>query len=294
VLPQLFEPRLSGARLSERLIGCVGACICIAVTTFVCARLQLATTLPAIVAPLGASAVLMFAVPSSPLAQPWPVVGGNVISALVGVVALRLIPGDVVAAGVAVGAAILVMSLLRCLHPPGGAAALTAVIGGPAVHDAGFGFALAPVGINSILLVLLAVAFHRVTGRSYPHRPAVAPAARQAAAGFHAADIDAALADMHESFDISREDLAILLPERNSTLRSAREASEAGMSSADCLLDGIAVDCRTPAFPGRFSAAQGWEWWKADVSGKPTRRFGYSRSHASSALASASAASRES
>jgi CBS domain-containing membrane protein len=211
---RLFAPLLAGAHSRERLIGCIGAVTCIALTMVLCAQLFPASDIPAIVAPMGASAVLLFAVPSSPLAQPWPVVGGNMISALVGVAVFRLVPDIFVAAGVAVGGAILVMSLLRCLHPPGGAAALTAVIGGSSIHEAGYAFALVPVGLNSVALVLLAAAFHRMTGRSYPHRPALAPtaiAASLTATGFHTEDIDAGLADMDESFDISREDLDLLL-----------------------------------------------------------------------------------
>lgn len=210
----IFRPILAGANLPERLLGCLGAVACIALTMVVCGQFLPVSDMPVIVAPLGASAVLIFAVPSSPLAQPWSVIGGNTISALVGVAAYHAIPDLFVAAGVAVGGAILVMSLLRCLHPPGGAAALTAVIGSAGIHAAGYAFALAPVAINSVALVLLAILFHRATGRSYPHRAAVAPAAiaaERTAAGFHPDDIDAALADMHESFDISREDLEVLL-----------------------------------------------------------------------------------
>jgi CBS domain-containing membrane protein len=158
---------MAGAHLRERLIGCLGALICIGLTMFVCGRLLSPADVPVIVAPLGASAVLIFAVPSSPLAQPWPVVGGNMISAFVGVTAFKLIPNDVLAAGAAVGAAILLMSLLRCLHPPGGAAALTAVIGGPGIHAAGFAFAFVPVALKSVALVLLAWLFHRMTSRDY-------------------------------------------------------------------------------------------------------------------------------
>lgn len=220
----LFQPILAGAHLPERLIACLGAAICIALTVVVCAGLPLAAAdLPIIVAPLGASAVLIFAVPSSPLAQPWPVIGGNVLSVLVGVAAFNTCPNSAVAAGVAVGGAILVMSLLRCLHPPGGAAALTAVIGSHGIHAAGYSFALAPVGINSIALVALGMFFHRATGRSYPHHPDVIQLP-QLSSGIHLADIDAALEDMHESFDISREDLAVLLAraEVHSTARQAR------------------------------------------------------------------------
>lgn len=206
---RFFHPILAGAHLPERLVACAGAAICLALAILLCAHLPLtASDLPVVVAPLGASAVLVFAVPASPLAQPWPVVGGNVISTLVGVAVFRLVPDAMIAAGVAVGGAILAMSLLRCLHPPGGAAALTAVIGSGAIHDAGFAFALAPVGANSIALVALGMLFHRLTRRSYPHR---ALAAAATPTGLHLADIDAALDDMHETFDISREDLDALL-----------------------------------------------------------------------------------
>ncbi|TCP35521.1 HPP family protein [Sphingomonas sp. BK235] len=218
--PRLFKPLLSGAQLSDRLVACLGAALGIAATLLVAALLPLARAdLPLIVAPVGASAVLVFSVPASPLAQPWPVIGGNLVSALVGVAVYRLVPGAAAAAGIAVGLAILVMSLLRCLHPPGGAAALTAVIGGPAVHAAGFGFALVPVALNSIALVALGLLIHRLTGRSYPHRPA-APVE----AGLHAADIDAALAELHETFDIAPEDLDALLTRAEWHARQRRAA----------------------------------------------------------------------
>jgi CBS domain-containing membrane protein len=212
---RMFKPLLVGANLSQRLVACLGAAVCLALTMTVCARLPLgAADLPVIVAPLGASAVLVFAVPASPLAQPWSVVGGNVISTLVGVAAFNAIPNVTLAAGAAVAGAILIMSLMRCLHPPGGAAALTVVIGSQGIHAAGYAFAFAPVGLNSIALVSLAMFFHRMTGHSYPHHPPASPAeirASQAAAGLVPEDIDAALDEMHESFDISREDLDLLL-----------------------------------------------------------------------------------
>lgn len=212
---RFFRPLLAGARFGDRLIACCGATICIALTILVCSELPLVPAdLPIIVAPLGASAVLVFAVPASPLAQPWSVVGGNVLSTLVGVAAFQIIPNGMLAAGVAVGSAILVMSLLRCLHPPGGAAALTAVIGSQGIHTAGYGFAFAPVAINSIALVSLAMFFHRISGHSYPHRPAALPEMIEdvrTSAGFHLEDIDRALAELPDSFDISRDDLDLLL-----------------------------------------------------------------------------------
>jgi CBS domain-containing membrane protein len=220
---KFFRPLLAGANLPDRLIACVGATIAIALTIVVCSGLPLtAGDLPIIVAPLGASAVLVFAVPSSPLAQPWPVVGGNTISTLIGVGAYHLVPNGMIAAGVAVGGAILVMSFLRCLHPPGGAAALTAVIGSHSIHEAGYAFAFAPVAVNSIALVAIAMFFHRVTAGNYPHVPAVLPA-QAPEPRYIASDVDAALSDMHESFDIAREDIDALLAhvERHAMARAA-------------------------------------------------------------------------
>ena len=221
---RIFRPILAGARPLDRLVACVGAAICIALTMFVCAQLPLsAADLPLIVAPLGASAVLIFAVPASPLAQPRPVVGGNTISALVGVAVFQHVADPMIAAGLSVGLAILLMSLCRCLHPPGGAAALTAVIGSQGIHGAGYAFAFAPVAINSIALVSLAMFFHRVSGHSYPHVPVpVDPGAQ--AAGLHLEDIDKALAELPDSFDISREDLDVLLSKAGAHARSRRKA----------------------------------------------------------------------
>jgi len=210
-----MKPLLPGTHLLPRLLACLGAAIGITLTVVVCMQLPLShADVPFIVAPIGASAVLVFAVPASPLAQPWPVVGGNILSTLVGVAVVKMIPDMAIAAGVAVGAAILVMSLFRCLHPPGGAAALTAVIGSQGVHASGFAFAFAPVGINSIALVSIAMFFHRMTGHSYPHQAALTPSeinVLREAAGFHLDDIDKALDDLPDSIDISREDLDVLL-----------------------------------------------------------------------------------
>ncbi|MGW8281488.1 HPP family protein (plasmid) [Sphingomonas aurantiaca] len=213
-LPLSFVPILAGATLRDRLFACIGALIGVALTSLVSAiTLHGWASLPLLVAPIGASAVLVFAVPASPLAQPWSVVGGNVISALVGVTAARFVPIPYLAVGVAVGGAIFAMSLLRCLHPPGGAAALTAVIGGPAVLGAGYAFPFVPVGVNSLILILAGIAFHRASGHSYPHRPIPIVGHELTASGLsvpHPADIDLALADLGETFDVSREDLDLL------------------------------------------------------------------------------------
>ncbi|MGO7623898.1 HPP family protein, partial [Rhizobium ruizarguesonis] len=86
--------------------------------------------LPLIVAPMGASAVLLFAVPARPLAQPWSIIGGHTISALMGIIAAYFMRDSIIATGVGVSLAIGAMSFARCLQPPGVAAALTAEHGG--------------------------------------------------------------------------------------------------------------------------------------------------------------------
>ncbi|GKM38875.1 membrane protein [Klebsiella pneumoniae] len=121
------------------------------------------------IAPMGASAVLLFGVPSSPLAQPWSIVGGNVLSALIGVTVGMLVPDAALACGLAAALAIAGMYFLRCLHPPGGAVALTAILGGAGVHSEGYHFVLTPVLLNSLMLALLAIVFNNLVGRRYPH-----------------------------------------------------------------------------------------------------------------------------
>ena len=246
---RLFRPIIAGATLRDRLVGCLGALLGIGLTDAVCGLLFGADThLPIIVAPMGAAAVLLFAVPASPLAQPWPIIGGNTISALVGLVVARYVDEPALAAGLAVSLAILAMSFTRSLHPPGGAAALTAVLGGPAVAEMGLAFAFVPVALNSVLLVGLGYVFHRMTGRSYPHVPAPAAAdthgtsdvPAQLRAGFQAEDIDSALAALGEGFDVGRDDLERLLREvvLQAVTRSRGELPCADIMSRDV----IAID----------------------------------------------------
>lgn len=144
--------------------GLLGIALTVAVTHYV-----LGAAAVAVVPSLGAAAVIVFAAPHSQFAQPWALLVGNVLSALIGVLCQRLIPEPTLAGAVAVAAAIALMHLARCLHPPGGATALAAVIGGPAIHDLGFAYALFPVGLNCLLLALAAGLFnHPFPWRRYP------------------------------------------------------------------------------------------------------------------------------
>lgn len=120
-----------------------------------------ASSAPAYVVAVGASAALVFAVPGSPFAHPWSVIGGNVISALAGFVVVTLLGTSTLAAMSAVALAIVAMQMARCLHPPGGAVALSVVIGGPGIHAAGLAYAFATVGFNMALLTLAGFAYNR-------------------------------------------------------------------------------------------------------------------------------------
>lgn len=167
--------------------------------------------LPFLVAPMGASAVLLFAVPASPLAQPWPVIGGNLVSTTIGLTAHWLVPDLLSGAAVAVGVAIGVMMLLRCLHPPGGACALLAATASPAVYDRGLLFVAAPVAINTLALLAVAVAVNNATGRSYPHRAPVVPAGPAAELGLGAPDIEEAMRRLTQRLDVLPEDVLALV-----------------------------------------------------------------------------------
>jgi CBS domain-containing membrane protein len=111
-----------------------------------------------ILASTGASAMLIFGIPHSPVSQPWPIVGGHLVSAFVGITAYYLVPSPLLASSLAIGFAMLLMHFTGCMHPPGGATAVTAVIGGSTVHELGYYFIVVPVFFNSIILLSIAMA----------------------------------------------------------------------------------------------------------------------------------------
>lgn len=167
---------------------------------------------PQVVASMGASAVLLFAVPQGQLSQPWPLIAGHGLSGLIGVACARWIPMPMVAAAVAVGLSIGVMHQFKCIHPPGGATALTAVMGGAAIRDLGFGFVLFPVLTNAVLMVGLAVLINLLfKWRRYPAAfSRVGRIEESAAARPSHEEVVAALKQMDGFIDITEEDLVRL------------------------------------------------------------------------------------
>ena len=110
-----------------------------------------------IMASTGASAMVLFGAPHSPAAQPWNLIGGHVISAIIGISCYKLVPNALFAASLAIPIAMLAMHLLRCTHAPGGATAITAIIGGEAIHELGYAFVIMPVFFNAIILLSAAM-----------------------------------------------------------------------------------------------------------------------------------------
>lgn len=123
-----------------------------------------------IIGSFGASAVLIYGATKSPLAQPRNLLGGHIISALIGVTMLKLCgPLVWLAAALAVSLSIAVMHATKTLHPPGGATALIAVISGPQLQKLGYVYVLMPVAAGALIMLLVALLVNNLArSRRYP------------------------------------------------------------------------------------------------------------------------------
>jgi CBS-domain-containing membrane protein len=160
-------PRVSN---SEVLWSWIGAFLGIAAVAWINRLFFTGTDLPLMIGSFGASAVLVYGAVRSPLAQPRNLVGGHLVSALIGVTAWKLFAfAPELAAAVAVATAIAAMHLTRTLHPPGGATALIAVIGSDQIHDLGYFYALVPATLGPMLLLLIGLLVNNIpASRRYP------------------------------------------------------------------------------------------------------------------------------
>lgn len=163
-------PAIPASTHKEAIRAGFGALIGLGIAGFVLSFLDLQDAGLYLIAPFGASSVLLFAVPNSPLAQPWSAIVGNSVAALAGVAVCYVIPDPVLRVAVAVGLAITVMILARAVHPPGGAVAMVVAVNPDIATELGFRFALTPVAAITAILVLTAVLYARATGRKYPLR----------------------------------------------------------------------------------------------------------------------------
>jgi CBS-domain-containing membrane protein len=160
----------SGVGLSEILWACLGSVIGIGICGYLSAKYFEPRDLTLIIASFGASAVLVYAAIKSPFAQPRSLVGGHIISGLVGVACYQLFGETLwLAAALAGSLAVAAMLITKTLHPPGGATALIAVIGGEEIHDLGFLYAFIPAGAGAVILLVVALLVNNLSkNRRYP------------------------------------------------------------------------------------------------------------------------------
>ncbi len=162
---------------------------------------------PWIVASMGASAVLLFVMPHGHLSQPWPVFGGHLLSASVGITCAIFIPNPLLAAACSVAGAVLVMYYLHCIHPPGGATALSMVVGGPDIQALGYQYLLTPLLPNLLLLLSMAFLFNYLfPWRRYPIQLKLSPSPT-VSPSLASTDIHYALQKIGVFIDVSEEDL---------------------------------------------------------------------------------------
>lgn len=196
-----------------------------------------------VVGSMGATAVLLFAVPHGALSQPWPVFGGNLISAFIGVSCAHYLSDPLLAAALAVGLSIGAMYYLHCLHPPGGATALVAVLGGDAVRELGYDYLLSPVLENVLIILAVAVLVNLpFRHRRYPaglSRPAAASQEVGEKALITHSDLVYALSQLDSFIDVSEQDLiriyTLAVHHTHNPVPCHLHGEECDKAQADCL-----------------------------------------------------------
>ncbi len=204
-------PNASASRL-ERLLSALGGFLGVLGVITVTRTLFEGPAATLVITSAGASSVLVFAVPHGTMSQPWAVLGGHGCSAIVGVTCATLLGPTLLTGPIAVGLAIFSMYSMRCLHPPGGATALTAVIGGPQILDLGYAFVVLPVLLNMTIVVLVGLVFNLpISQRQYPSRVQIGAKRKQLPRARHEiidpALLSEALSEFDTFIDVSEQDL---------------------------------------------------------------------------------------
>ncbi|MEH6566590.1 MAG: HPP family protein [Halopseudomonas sp.] len=228
-------PALSNTRPREWLRAAFGASLGVLFSVWLCQEVFGLPVALLLIGPLGASAILLFAVPSGALAQPWSILGSYLLAAVVATAVAHYGGHTLSMAALATGITLLAMFVLRCVHPPGGAVALGVVLAGPALQGLGE-MAILPVMLNAAALLASALLYNNLTGVRYPKRPLPAidlhhtrDRSPELRVGITDADMDAALAEFGEFVDITRENLAqIIRRTEGSALRRSMGEIRAG------------------------------------------------------------------
>jgi len=219
-LKALLGASHSGGSHSEKWISSVGAGLGIGCFGLLTALLQTSGFLSDVysanwLAPcFGASCVLLFAIPHSPFSQPWPLTGGYLVSAVAGLLSIHLFEFKIAQAAVALSLSVLLMYYLRCLHPPGGAAALLPILSSPTDWT----FIMYPILTGAVCLLVIAVLYNvLMSWRRYPASLSVLKnqnkqnvQLNQSSIALNHEDVNWALQQMDSFIDISPEDLSQL------------------------------------------------------------------------------------
>lgn len=209
-------PAAINTRPSEWSRAAIGMAVGTLLSVWLCAQVFGIEVAQHLIGPLGASAVLLFAVSSGALAQPWAIVGGYLCATVVALLVAHVFGRTLGSACLAAGLALILMCWLRCLHPPAGALALLMVLADPATIALDWK-ALGPVMFSAMTLLLSALAYNNLTRIRYPRRAservALVPADHPPidSQAITAQDLKLALADLEAFFDITPEDLEQLI-----------------------------------------------------------------------------------
>ena len=232
--------------IKGKFLSAISSFIAILIVAWITQKFGVSAAYPILVASMGASAVILFIMPGSPLAQPWPLVGGQMLSAIIGIACAQMIENTVLASGCAVGGSILAMLLLRCLHPPGAATALTPIIAGDPVGFDNYSFVLTPVGINVAIMLIMAIAInrcilryayptvpHQTDNKKHKHSTLIQPSQR---VGISEQDVEQALENMNMFMDVSTGDLSKILTDAQ---RQSFKRHSGNVTCADIMVKNI-------------------------------------------------------
>jgi CBS domain-containing membrane protein len=220
-------PAAINTRPSEWSRAAIGMALGTMFSVWLCSQVFSMEVALHLIGPLGASAVLLFAVSSGALAQPWSILGGYLSAGVISLLVAHVLGRTLGSACLAAGMALILMCWLRCLHPPAGALALLMVVADPATIAMEWK-ALGPVMLSASTMLLSAYAYNNLTRIHYPRRasepaPLMMPVPDSQA--ITAADLKLALADMEAFYDVTPEDLEQLIhaSELHAKRRSIRD-----------------------------------------------------------------------
>ncbi|KAA0946077.1 MULTISPECIES: HPP family protein [unclassified Pseudomonas] len=209
-------PAAINTRPAEWSRAAIGMALGTLFSVWLCAQVFGMDVAMHLIGPLGASAVLLFAVSSGALAQPWSIVGSYLCASVVALLVARVLGRTLGSACLAAGMALILMCWLRCLHPPSGGLAMTLVLADPATIALGWQ-AIGPVMLGAGTLLVTAIAYNNLTRTRYPKGAVEAPVImmgnrlQEPDPKITAVDLERALAEMEQFFDVTPTELEQLI-----------------------------------------------------------------------------------